>query len=125
MYCRIWIEILIQKGYLPIFLLLSARNTLQSLIYIPGTTSHKLWLLSQPTFKLLVEATKSQKVYIFNFNYKNRSTNVASINFFSNFSCMFLNPNFFSYLNSNCSNSSSLRNLQEQVKKAFCYQKLF
>ena len=28
---------------------------------------------------------------------------------FSNFSCMFLNP----------------RNLQEQVKKAFCYQKLF
>ena len=28
-------------------------------------------------------------------------------------------------MNSNCSNLSYLRNLQEQVKKAFCYQKLF
>ena len=28
-------------------------------------------------------------------------------------------------MNSNCSNLFSLRNLQEQVKKAFCYQKLF
>ena len=45
---------------------------------------------------------------------------------FSNFSCMFLNPNvFFSNLNCNCSNILDLRNLQEQVKKAFCYQKLF
>ena len=43
---------------------------------------------------------------------------------FSNFSCMFLKI-IFSNLNCNCSNSSYLRNLQEQVKKAFCYQKLF
>ena len=28
-------------------------------------------------------------------------------------------------MNSNCSNSLNLRNLQEQVVKAFCYQKLF
>ena len=35
---------------------------------------------------------------------------------FSNFSCMFLNPNNF-----NCSNLLYMRNLQEQVKKAFCY----
>ena len=28
-------------------------------------------------------------------------------------------------LNSNCSNLLDMRNLQEQVKKAFCYQKLF
>ena len=28
-------------------------------------------------------------------------------------------------MNSNCSNLVDLRNLQEQVKKAFCYQKLF
>ena len=28
-------------------------------------------------------------------------------------------------MNSNCSNLLHLRNLQEQVKKAFCYQKLF
>ena len=34
---------------------------------------------------------------------------------------MFLNPN----LNSNCSNLLDMRNLQEQVKKAFCFQKLF
>jgi len=46
--------------------------------------------------------------------------------FFSNFSCMFLNPNsFFSNLNSNWYNFLDMRNLQEQVKKAFCYQKLF
>ena len=32
---------------------------------------------------------------------------------------------FFSNLNSNCSNLLDMRNLQEQVKKAFCYQKLF
>ena len=42
--------------------------------------------------------------------------------FFSNFSYMFLNPN---NMNSNCSNLLDLRNLQEQVKKAFYYQKLF
>ena len=30
---------------------------------------------------------------------------------------MFLNPNFFSNLNSNCSNLLDMRNLQEQVKK--------
>ena len=44
---------------------------------------------------------------------------------FSNFSCMFLNPNNFSNSNSNCYNLLDMRNLQEQVKKAFCYQKLF
>ena len=43
---------------------------------------------------------------------------------FSNFSCLFLNPNIFSDLNANCSNLLDMRNLQEQVKKAFCYQKL-
>ena len=37
----------------------------------------------------------------------------------------FLMPIIFSNLNSNCSNLSDMRNLQEQVKKAFCYQKLF
>ena len=38
------------------------------------------------------------------------------------FSCMFLNPNNFFHLNSNCSN---LLYFQEQVEKAFRYQKLF
>ena len=32
---------------------------------------------------------------------------------------------FFSNLNYNCSSLRDMRNLQEQVKKAFCYQKLF
>ena len=45
---------------------------------------------------------------------------------FSNFSVMFLNPNiFFFNLNSDCSIIWDLRNLQEHVKKAFGYQKLF
>ena len=43
----------------------------------------------------------------------------------SNFSCMFLNLNILSNFNFNCSYFLDLRNLQEQVKKAFCYQKLF
>ena len=51
--------------------------------------------------------------------------NLPSI-FFSNFSCMFLFPLFFFNLNLNCSsNLLYLRNLKEQVKKAFRYQKLF
>ena len=44
---------------------------------------------------------------------------------FSNFSFMFQNPPKKSNLNSNCSNLLDMRNLQEQVKKAFCYQKMF
>ena len=36
---------------------------------------------------------------------------------------MFLNPNIFSNLN--CSDFLDMRNLQEQIKKAFCYHKLF
>ena len=42
-----------------------------------------------------------------------------------NFSDFFLNPNIFSSLNSNCSDILYLRNIQEQVEKEFCYQKLF
>ena len=45
--------------------------------------------------------------------------------YFSNFSCMFLNPNIFYNMIFNCSNLLGMRNLQEQVEKAFCYQKLF
>ena len=44
--------------------------------------------------------------------------------FFSNFSCMFLNPNFFSNLNLNCSNSLDMRNFQEQVKKSILSSKI-
>ena len=43
--------------------------------------------------------------------------------YFSNFFCMFLNPNNFFQFETNCSNLLDMRNLQEQVKKAFCYQK--
>ena len=44
---------------------------------------------------------------------------------FSNFSCMFLNPNIFFQILIVLIHYISMRNLQEQVKKAFCYQKLF
>ena len=50
---------------------------------------------------------------------------IAPTKTFSNFSCMFLNPNFFSNFNSHFSNLLDLRSLQEQVTKAFCYQELF
>ena len=53
---------------------------------------------------------RSQKWFEF-FIYQNRKL-------FSKFSYRFLNPNICSNLNSNCSNSLYLRNLQEQVKKA-------
>ena len=45
--------------------------------------------------------------------------------FFLTFPACFLIPIIFSNLNSNCSNLFNLRNLQEQVKKALLYQKLF
>ena len=45
--------------------------------------------------------------------------------FFLTFPACFYIPVCFSNLNSNCSILFDLRNLQEQVKKAFCYQKLF
>ena len=51
--------------------------------------------------------------------------NQTFLKLFSNFSCMFLNPNNFSNFNFNCSNLLDMRNLQEQVKKVFCYKKLF
>jgi hypothetical protein len=38
---------------------------------------------------------------------------------------MFINPIIFSNFNCNCSNLLDLRNLQEEVKKALCYQTLF
>ena len=41
--------------------------------------------------------------------------------YFSNFSCMFLNPNIFFQFDINCSNLLDIQFIQ--VKKAFCYQK--
>ena len=38
--------------------------------------------------------------------------------------CFWIPISFFN-LNSNCSNSLDMRNIQEHVKKSFCYQKLF
>ena len=47
---------------------------------------------------------------------------VTGIKLFFILSSMFLNPN---NLNSNCSNLLDMRNLEEKVKNAFCYQTLF
>ena len=44
---------------------------------------------------------------------------------FLTFPACFWIPITFSNLNCNCSNLLEMRNLQEQVKKAFCYLKLF
>ena len=44
---------------------------------------------------------------------------------FLTFPACFYIPIIFSNLYFNCSNLLDMRNLQEQVKKAFCYQKLF
>ena len=53
------------------------------------------------------------------------STTMGWNSYFLTFPACFSIPIIFSNLNSNCSNSLDIRNLQEQVKKAFCYQKLF
>ena len=53
---------------------------------------------------------------LFNWSFRT-SISRSWIYSFSNFSCMFLNPNILSNLNSNCSNSLDMRNPQEQVKK--------
>ena len=45
--------------------------------------------------------------------------------YFLTFPAYFSIPIIFSNLNHNSSNLLDLRNLQEQVKKAFCYHKLF
>ena len=50
---------------------------------------------------------------------------LSRIFLFLTFPACFSIPIIFSNLNSYCSNLSYLRNLQGQVKKAFCYQKLF
>ena len=44
---------------------------------------------------------------------------------FLTFPACFYIPIIFSNLNYNCSNLFDMRNLQEKVKTAFCYQKLF
>ena len=44
---------------------------------------------------------------------------------FLTFSECFHSPTILSNLNYNCSNWWDMRNLQEQVKNAFCYQKMF
>ena len=45
--------------------------------------------------------------------------------YFLTFPACFSIPIIFSNFDFNCSNLSSPRNLQKQVKKAFCYQELF
>ena len=50
---------------------------------------------------------------------------MCKTNVFVTFPACFLIPTIFSNFSFNCSNLLDIRNLQEQVKKAFCYQKLF
>ena len=55
---------------------------------------------------------------------KHRRTASGQFDLFSNFSCMFLNPDKFFQFEFELSNLSSPRNLKEHVKKVFCYQKI-
>ena len=79
--------------------------------------------------KINVESMKKNPLSTFNMSLLQKRTSceyVLTCHHISNISCMFLNPNIFlSNLNSNCSDLLDLRNLQEQVKKAFRYQNLF
>ena len=59
----------------------------------------------------------------FFYNYK-KNLLLFKLDFLS-FPACFSIPIISSNFDFNCSNLSSLRNLQEQVKKAFCYQELF
>ena len=79
----------------------------------------KKWNARAPTCQALNEKIPNQR--------KNRllTWKHGEKSHFLTFPACFSIPNFFSNLNSNCSNSLDLRNIQEQVKKAFCYQKLF
>ena len=67
-----------------------------------------------------VIVARNQK-QIFNWKQRNFRENVH----FLTFPAYFLIPILFCNLNANCSNLLDMRNLQEQVKNAFCYQKLF
>ena len=68
--------------------------------------------------KNLLEEFQFQSQYIIDFF----NCYLQDPDFLYSFFCMFLNPNiFFSNLNSICSNSLDMRNIQEQDKKAFCY----
>ena len=76
------------------------------------TTHWWLFFSIKTVLSLVIRLIKSYFVRLNIFTWK-----ADENGFFPNFSCMFLNPNIFSNLNSNCSNFLYMRNLQEQVKK--------
>ena len=73
---------------------------------------HYLVLCYGPRYKIL--AAQVRVIHILHYQL-----------FFLTFPADFSIPIIFSNLNYNCSNFLDQRNLQEQVKIAFCYQKLF
>ena len=84
------------------------------------------------SFCKIIEISLPMQYHTFRTSWQKRANKFCTIkiasnltDIFSNFTCMFLNPNNFSNFNSNCSNLLDMRNLLEQVKKAFCHQKLF
>ena len=82
----------------------------------------------------LCDSKEDQNENIFPITYRSLQKQLASNlrwstpnkeHFFLTFPACFSIPIIFSNLNSNCSNLLHMRNLQEQVKRAFCYQNLF
>ena len=93
-------------------MLFFAQESLTSRMISLGVFSssiHSLIISSTPD----LEIKKKNHCYFEKINY-----------LFLTFPARFQIPVIFSNLNYNCSNLSDLRNLHEQVKKAFCYQKL-
>ena len=88
------------------------------------TVSLKKLFKIQNKAKTLRTSKFCPQTHITTFQTSNKYLDSATTSFLT-FSACFSIPIIFSNLNLNCSNLPSLRNLQEQVKKAFCYQKLF
>ena len=109
-----------------IFLIFEKRERKHFLFY----ARCNLHVLSRNAFfnkRFLLEIeTAFKKMGSLMFSIPDRSSvNTEQQFFFLTFPACFYIPIFFSNLNSNYSSLIDMKNLQEQVKKAFCYQKLF
>ena len=79
-----------------------------------NTYSFFYWLYFYPDYFL--SSTNSARK-------RNKIGNLCPSIDFSNFSCMFLNPNIFFNFNYNCSHLKDMRNLQEQFQKSILLPK--
>ena len=77
---------------------------------------HKIILISIKKERLLGSTVNFRKALVFQsrtFTNRRQTLIKTVTQIFSNFSCIFLNPNYFSQFYSNCSNALGQRNLQQ------------